>query len=398
MQAVMMVAGKSTRTYPLTLTRPKPLLPVINRPLIFYNLDQLAGLVEEVILIVGYRKEMISAMLGGKYRDMKLIYQEQKEQLGTGHAVLQAAPHIRGRFLVMNGDDLYAREDIARLLDYRYAALAKKVPDPSQYGVILTDEKGHIVGLVEKPREFVGDLANIGCYIFEPDIFPELETLPLSERGEIELTEAILNIARRKPFFAVLISGYWLPTGFPWDLLNTQRFLFDHFFNPEVHGKVAASAELAGAVTVEEGAEIRAGARIVGPAHIASGAKIRENALILPYCAVGPDAAVGPASLLENTILFAGAALDASVQVRHSVIGENCRIGEGTHFLTSLPSGEKVRSFVKGKWITTAHTELGGFLGDGVRLGGRVSVFPGCKIWPGLTVEPAAVLKEDVRR
>jgi len=86
MQAVMMVAGKSTRTYPLTLTRPKPLLPVANRPLICHSLDQMAGVFDEVILIVGYRQEMIRTLLGDEYRGIRLVYQEQKQQLGTGHA------------------------------------------------------------------------------------------------------------------------------------------------------------------------------------------------------------------------------------------------------------------------------------------------------------------------
>ena len=397
MQAVIMAAGKSTRTYPLTLTRPKPLLPVINRPLLFYNLDQLVDLVDEVVLIVGYRREMIEETLGSEYRGMRIIYQEQKEQLGTGHAVLQAAPHIRERFLVMNGDDLFAREDILRLMDFRFAALALRVEDPSQYGVIQVDEENRIVNLIEKPKEFVGNLANVGCYIFEPDIFAELERLPLSERGEIELTEAIVAIARREPVYAIPLSGYWLPTGFPWDLLSTQRYLFDHGFTPEVKGKVAESAELVWPVGVEPGAEIRPGVRIIGPAHIAKEAVIRENALILPYVSVGAGAEIGPGSLLENTIVLPGAKIAAHNLLRHSVIGAQAQIGEACHFVSSLPSGEAIRSFVKGKWIQTAHRELGAFLGDGVRLGARTVLSPGCKIWPNLVTEPGAILKEDLR-
>jgi len=396
MQAVMMVAGKSTRTYPLTLTRPKPLLPVINRPLILYNLDQLVGLVEEVILIVGYRKEMIAETLGTEYRGLKLVYQEQVEQLGTGHAVLQAAPHVHGRFLVMNGDDLYAREDISRLLKYRYAALAKKVPDPSQYGVILTDSDSRITGLVEKPKKFVGDLANVGCYIFEPEIFSELETLPLSERGEIELTEAILNIARREPVYAVPLKGYWLPTGFPWDLLSTQQYLFHHLFEPRIEGKVAVQSDLVGAITVAEGAEVRPGAQIIGPAYIARNAVVGEQALILPYTTVGEGAVLGPKTLVENTIFLPKAVLEPGGIVRNSVVGEGAYLGEAVHFVSSPGPGEKVRSFVKGKWITTPYTQLGAFLGDEVQLGARTVVYPGCKIWPGIKVPPETAVKKDL--
>jgi len=177
MKAVMMVAGKSTRTYPLTLTRPKPLLPILNKPLIYYNLDQLVGLVDEVIVIVGYRKEMIFANLGYEYKGIKIVHQEQKLQLGTGHAVLQAAPHINEAFLVMNGDDLFSKEDIQKLLSFQFAALAQPVSDPSLYGVFQVNEHNQVIRLVEKPKEKIGNLANVGCYLFQPHIFSILEKL-----------------------------------------------------------------------------------------------------------------------------------------------------------------------------------------------------------------------------
>src|SRR4030067_793517 len=103
MQAVLMVAGKSTRTYPLTLTRPKPLLPVMNVPLIKHSLDQLAGLFDEAILIVGYRREMILDVLGDRYNGMAVKYVEQKKQLGTGHAILQAKPLVKYPVVALKG-------------------------------------------------------------------------------------------------------------------------------------------------------------------------------------------------------------------------------------------------------------------------------------------------------
>ena len=166
MQAVMMVAGKSTRTYPLTLTRPKPLLPVANRPLICHSLDQMAGVFDEVILIVGYRQEMIRTLLGDEYRGIRLVYQEQKQQLGTGHAILQAKPHIRGRFVACNGDDLFAREDFIKLLEHPYAALVKPVTDPSLYGVAVVDEQYRLINMVEKPKTFLG----AGQYRLHPSL------------------------------------------------------------------------------------------------------------------------------------------------------------------------------------------------------------------------------------
>ena len=107
MKAVVLAAGKSTRTYPLTLTRPKPLLEVANKPILQHNLESLSGLIDEVILVVGYRKEMIKERFGEEFNGIKLTYVEQKEQLGTGHALLHAEGYVSGRFLVLMGDDIY---------------------------------------------------------------------------------------------------------------------------------------------------------------------------------------------------------------------------------------------------------------------------------------------------
>jgi len=107
MQAVVLVAGKSTRTYPLTLTRPKPLLPIAGKSVIELLLEQLEGVVDEVILVVGYRKEMIQEELGNKWNSIKITYVEQKEQKGTGHAVLVAEPYIKDRFIAINGRFLF---------------------------------------------------------------------------------------------------------------------------------------------------------------------------------------------------------------------------------------------------------------------------------------------------
>src|SRR5512137_96696 len=109
LQAVIMSAGKSTRTYPLTLTKPKPLLPIANKPILAHQLDQFVGLIQEAVIIVGYKSDMIQDEFGDSYRGIALQYVEQKDQLGTGHAAMQVRPYIRDRFLLMNGDDLYAR-------------------------------------------------------------------------------------------------------------------------------------------------------------------------------------------------------------------------------------------------------------------------------------------------
>jgi len=398
MQAVMLVAGKSSRTYPLTLTRPKPLLPVLNRSLIYYNLDQLAGLVDEVILIVGYRKEMIQSMLGSEYRGIKIIYQEQQEQRGTGHAALQAATHVRDRFILMNGDDLFARGDIEKLLSYRFAALAMEVDNPSQYGIIETDQNGNLSNHIEKPEPGVSssNLVNIGCYSAEPSLFEALEQVKPSKRNEIELPTAFLKIMKQESVKVISLTGYWLPTGFPWDLLKTQRYLFDHLWEGNIHGTVEDGAMIHGQIRLGEGSVIRSGTQIYGPVNIGRNCEIGPLSYIGQYTNIGDQVRVGTSCTIENSLVMNDSDIEGSSIIRHSVIGSNVSVGEGCHLISQLPDKKSIQSFVKEKWIDTHLFQLGATLADDVRLGARTWIYPGCKVWSEMKTEIGAIIDNDV--
>ena len=141
MQAVILAAGKSTRTYPLTLTRPKSLLRIANETILEHNLKQLEGLADEIVIIVGYKKGMIEDFVKEKGIDkrFKIIFVEQKEQMGTGHALLQAKDCLNDRFILMYGDDLYSRKDIENCLKHKYCLLGQRVKDSGRFGVLVTE-------------------------------------------------------------------------------------------------------------------------------------------------------------------------------------------------------------------------------------------------------------------
>ncbi len=396
MQAVLMLAGKSTRTYPLTLTRPKPLLPIANRAIIHHSLEQLHGLFEEVILIVGYRQDMIRRSLGDEYQGMRLIYQEQKQQLGTGHAILQARPHIRGRFVAMNGDDLFAREDLAVLQKYRYAALAKRVTDPSIYGVCQVDEQNRLINMVEKPKTFISDLANIGCYVFEPDIFDALERVPLSERGEMEIIDAILAVAKQNEFFILPISGFWLPTGYAWDLLKHQEFLMADMQAGTIAGSVAKGFEIIGPVTIGKNTRVAAGCRIEGPVMIGEGCEIGADGCIAKFTAIGDGCRLGNAVRIENSILLPGVEIGDECRISNSIIGQGTRLEAKVHIEDSPASGGTVISMVKGQQVDSGRTRLGAIIADGVHIGAGTVIAAGCKIWPQARVSAHTKIAQDI--
>lgn len=225
MQAVILAAGKGLRMRPLTLERPKPLIEIAGKSILERNLDQLIGLVEEAILIIGYKKEMIIKKFGQAYRGIKLTYVSQDEPLGTGHALLQAEKRVTGKFLMLNGDDLYSKKDMEALIKHDNAILLqKKEGDLSCFGVVVVKE-GLVIDIVEKPKKPVSNLINAQMFCLSPGIFALLKKIKKSERGEYEVTDAIKELTKQGKLHYEVVQGYWLPIGYPHHLPEAEEFL-----------------------------------------------------------------------------------------------------------------------------------------------------------------------------
>ncbi len=396
MKAIIMAAGKSTRTYPLTLTRPKPLLKVANRTILKHQLDSLHGVVDGVVLVVGYRKEMIQEAFGSEYAGMTIEYVEQTEQLGTGHAVLQCADHVDGPFLVMNGDDLYDAGDLAKLAATTNAALVKRVDNPRIFGIFEADDTGRVIHLVEKPEEPRSDLANVGVYSLTPDIFDLLATTEKSPRGEIELTCAVQRLVETTGFHVITMEGYWLSIGYPWNLLEANEYFLENRLEVGNKGTVHPMAVINGAVSIGKGTEIQPGVVINGPVCIGENAVIGPNCWLRPGTTIGNGCRVGQASEIKNSILMDGAAVPHLSYVGDSVLGERSNFGAGTITANVKHDGANVFSRVGDKVIDTGRRKLGAIVGDDVHTGIHTNIYPGRKLWPGTSTLPGESVRKDI--
>ncbi len=292
MKAVILCAGKSTRTYPLTLTRPKPLILLGEKTLLEHNLDQLVGICDDVVLVVGYLATMIKRKVGGRYKSMKLHYMEQMEQRGTGHALLQVAPLLQKPFLVLMGDDLYFHDDLLQL-SKEPGILVKKVDDPRRFGVVEA-VNGKLADLEEKPTKPKNNLANTAAYFLPPVIFSLLAKLPLSARGEIELTSAVLTLSKQQPI-TVVEAKRWISVGYPWDVYSAALALYPNGF-------VDPSASIKGKVT----------SSFIGPNCIIHGD--------VNFSVLFGECVVGKGSVLNYSVLGEG------VMVEHSTIDSKANV------------------------------------------------------------------------
>lgn len=306
--AVILAAGKSTRTYPLTLDTPKGLLKVLNKFVLRRTLDELVGIVNNVIIVVNYKQEMIRQAMGAKYNGIAIRYVVQKEPNGTGGALLACQPYLKGRFLVLNGDDLYSGTDIQRIMKYPYAILAQKVADPSRFGVLAIDSKGYLKRIIEKPKEKIGNLINAGCYLFDTNVFHH--QLQRSSRGEYEIIDYLMYLAREKGVKVVEVKKYWLALGYSWDLLKINQYVLEHDFKDIQHRtKIPKGVTILGKVRIGKNVLFGSNVCIIGPAVIGDNVAIADDCRILPHTVIennvtlDKECMIGESLLMDNTYL-----------------------------------------------------------------------------------------------
>jgi dTDP-glucose pyrophosphorylase len=227
MQAVVLMAGKGTRMAE-HYTGPKHLLPVAGKPIIEHVLALLPAEIDELIFVVGgpHEQQIRQHFARGKHGGRPIRFVVQKEQLGLAHAFKTAEPLVRGRWLGMIGDDLLGPQDLSKLVQHETALLAARTQHPENFGVLVTDESGHLSRSVEKPQEFISDLVWTGHMAMERTFF-EADISP-SERGEYETPDVWMKLVRDFGCkIAVVEADFWLPINDKAQLEEAERILAD---------------------------------------------------------------------------------------------------------------------------------------------------------------------------
>jgi bifunctional UDP-N-acetylglucosamine pyrophosphorylase/glucosamine-1-phosphate N-acetyltransferase len=394
MQTVLLAAGRGSRMGPLTARRPKPTLPVADRPLVAHVADAaVAAGASRLVVVVGYRPDRVRDCLGTEHAGVPVAYATQAEQRGTADAVRAAVPQLEhGPFAVLNADTLFADGALARLYDAGPAVAACRVDDPSSYGVLLTAgdaEDGRVTGVVEKPADPPGDLVNAGAYVLPGSARDRLD-VPESERGEREFTDVLDRICETAAVQAVTVDR-WLDVGRPWDLLAANEWHLGQL-DRSVAGEVHATAELRGRVAVEPGATVDAGVVIEGPALLSRGATVGPNAYVRGPTLLGPDATVGHAVEVKRSVLMAGATVAHLSYVGDSILGRDANFGAGTTVANLRHDGANVELTVRGERVSTGRRKFGVVCGDDARTGVNTSLDAGvtlpvdARTGPGETV------------
>ena len=334
MKGLILSGGKGTRLRPLTHTRAKQLVPVANKPVLFYGIEAIvAAGIQEIGVVVGDTREEIQAALGdGSRFGARITYIEQDAPRGLAHAVLISEKYLRGEPFVMYLGDNVIADGITTLVDaYRRLGcnsqiLLAKVPNPEQFGVAELED-GRVVRLTEKPKHPKSDLALVGVYMFDDSIWEAVKAIRPSSRNELEITDAIQWLVDHgKSVHPHLVSGWWKDTGKIEDMLEANRIILDTFVARGLES-VDSESRVEGKVVVEPGAKLTR-CTVRGPAVIGGGTEIRD-AFVGPYTAVGPNCLIDRCEI-ENSIVLEGSRLERiPVRIADSLIGKNVRIHPG---------------------------------------------------------------------
>ncbi|GAA2571469.1 MULTISPECIES: glucose-1-phosphate thymidylyltransferase [Streptomyces] len=328
MKALVLAGGSGTRLRPITHTSAKQLVPVANKPVLFYGLESIADAgITEVGIVVGHTAPEIEEAVGdGSAFGLRVSYIRQEEPLGLAHAVLVSRDFLGDDDFVMYLGDNFIVGGITELVKGFCESgpdakiLLTRVSDPRQFGVAVLGEDGGVVGLEEKPEHPKSDLALVGVYLFSPLVHEAVRAIKPSWRNELEITDAIQELidsgARVE---SEVIQGHWKDTGNVDDMLEVNRIVLEGV-EPRVDGEVDDASQIIGRVVVESGARV-SGSRIVGPALIGAGTEIIDS-YIGPYTAVSENCRILD-SELEFSIMLSDSSLTGVRRMEASLIGRH---------------------------------------------------------------------------
>jgi bifunctional UDP-N-acetylglucosamine pyrophosphorylase/glucosamine-1-phosphate N-acetyltransferase len=406
MKAVILAAGKGTRLRPLTLTRPKHLVPVGGQPIIDHVLTALNHVgIKDVVFIVHYMADHLKRLLGdGSKYGMTFEYTVQKELKGTADAANLAKPFVDDSFLLTYGDWLMTPTAIHTVLQTHEnqspVATIGVVPvdNPEHYGVVEL-KNSNIQTIVEKPcrADAPSNMANAGIYVLSPEIFNAINLTKTSSRGELEITDAfsILLKSERKIAAAKLPRNQLLDTGLIWDLLKANQWVLEKA-TPRNYGQIEDATHLLGNIIVEQGARIRSGAYIEGPAFIGKESDIGPNCFIRPYTSIGRNVRIGNACEIKNSIIMDDTHVGHLSYVGDSIIGENCNFGAGTTIANYRFDGQSVKMTINDAVFDTGRRKLGVIFGDEVKTGINALFMPGVKVGNNSWIGPGVIAYRDV--
>lgn len=378
-QAIVLAAGEGQRLRPFTVSRPKAMLSIADKPILQFVVEALAvNGIRNIVLVVGYRKEQVYDYMGsGEQFGVEISYVTQEAQLGTAHALTQTKDLVEGEFLVLSGDNLIEPDSIAGFVNMKPdAVLVKRVSDPSRYGVV-TQENNAVKEIIEKPKEAGSNMVNTGIYAFTRDFFKFTESV-------LDIPDVLNNmIAEGYTINTLETEGTWLDIVYPWDIISLNNAVLSTI-ETKLGGTIEAGVTIKGQVAIGEDTVIRPGTCIYGPAVIGAGCDIGPNVCIMPATSIGDNVVVSSFTEVKNSVIGNDVTIGPGSIISDSVIARGCVI-KGR--FTALGGMSEVR--VNGECPVI---NVGAVIGEDCNIENSVTAQPGVIVGNGCQIKMSKLI------
>lgn len=404
MKAVILAGGKGVDLFPLTQTRPKPMITLLGKPILEYLIKELKEVgLTDILIVVGYKSEQIRNYFGkGKDFGVCIHYADQGDKEGIVAAILAAEEYINDEtsFLLLFGDIVSEKGLIQRALNAFENTQSDMTMtltlqgDTGDFGIVEIDSMGMVkkAGIKKAELSSRSKYVDAGCFIIKTDIFEEI-------RNGASLGQAINNrIEKGDKVAAAIWEKEWIDIGKPWNIIEANKLLLSKVKETKIANDViiGANVELKNSVIIESGTEISSGAVLNGPLYIGPNSYIGNNTLIRDHCSIGEGSIIGFGSEIKNSILFEGAKIFGLCYVGDSVIGKNTILSSGVITVNTETPRKEIEMDVGGKALSTGFTKLGAIIGDNCEIGVNCLIYPGRKIASGSVVSPGTSVKTDI--
>ncbi len=390
MEAVILAAGKGVRLSPLTDEIPKPMLPLGDTTIIgnILKVFKSSG-IDKISIIVGHKSEILEDYIKKGNFGIHITFIEQKEQLGTGHALMIASEHVNSDFICVYGDLIFKENFIESMIsnfnssDSIALMALTESNTPELFGSVVVD-CDEVVRIFEKSDKPPSNLINTGIYCFRKEALSFINKTKLSPRGEYELTDSLrMMIEDGKKVRWMRLGGKWIDIGRPWDLIDANIYLLEsleHYLSDDAD--ISDDSKLAYPVRIDSGSVITSSV-ITKPSSISKNVIIEANSLITSSV-IRENVKIGKNCTIENSVIMEGVKIGDNSVVSFSIIGENSSIGKNVIFESK--SEQPIKIELKGEFVESGRAQLGAVVGKNAKINDNTTVKPGQKISPGMSI------------
>jgi len=317
MKAIILAAWEGTRLKPITNTTPKPLIKIVWKTIIEHNLESIYKDVDEIIIVVKYLKEKFPEILWDNYKWTKITYITQADEKGTAAAIKNI--NISWDFILLNWDSIFDKWDLEKIISLKwYWALVQETTTPEKYG-IFKEKDWKALEIIEKPKEFVWNLANLWVYKFNDSIYKIVDSIPLSPRWEYEITDAINQFIKDNEFNLLKINWDFIDIGYPWDILSANSYFLNKLEQSEINWKIEENVTIKWNIILEEWSILK------------SGTYIEWNCYIWKNTTIGPNI-----FLRWNTSIWSNCKLWANNEIKNTSVWDNTNVAHLSYIWDSI--------------------------------------------------------------